>query len=125
VLWVAQQALMPKPTDEQQAQMQKMMMFMPIVMGFALYNYAAGLSLYMITQSGIGILENTLVKKIWPIDDSEPPPSQKKEGFLQTMMRRAAEMQQDRDGKGRDGKDRDGKDRGRDGGRGGKNGKRS
>jgi hypothetical protein len=41
------------------------------------------------------------------------------------MMRRAAEMQQDRDGKGRDGKDRDGKDRGRDGGRGGKNGKRS
>jgi YidC/Oxa1 family membrane protein insertase len=125
VLWVAQQALMPKPTDEQQAQMQKMMMFMPIVMGFALYNYAAGLSLYMITQSGIGILENTVVKKIWPIDDSEPPPSQKKEGFLQSMMRRAAQMQQDRDGKDRDGKDRDGKDRGRDGGRGGKNGKRS
>ncbi len=93
VLWVWQQALMPKPSDEQQAQMQKMMMFMPVVMGFALYNYAAGLSLYMITQSGLGILENTVIKKAWPVDDSEPPPGEKKEGFMQKMLQRAQDMQ--------------------------------
>jgi membrane protein insertase Oxa1/YidC/SpoIIIJ len=50
---VLQQRLMPKPTDEQALRMQKMMLFMPVVMGFFLYNYAAGLSLYMITQSGL------------------------------------------------------------------------
>ncbi|MCC6407198.1 MAG: membrane protein insertase YidC [Planctomycetes bacterium] len=75
VLWVLQQWLMPKPADEQQAKMQKLMMFMPIMMGVFLYNYAAGLSLYMITQSLVGILETTWIKKIWPIDDTEKPPS--------------------------------------------------
>jgi YidC/Oxa1 family membrane protein insertase len=110
VLWVWQQALMPKPTDEQQAQMQKMMMFMPVVMGFALYNYAAGLSLYMITQSALGIVENTWVKKIWPIDDSEPPESEKKDGFVQRMMKRAQEMQNRNDGRGRGGNGKPGKD---------------
>ncbi|MCK6446879.1 MAG: membrane protein insertase YidC [Planctomycetes bacterium] len=75
VLWVWQQLLMPKPTDEQQAKIQKLMVFMPIMMGFFLYEYAAGLSLYMITQSIFGILEMTVVKKIWPIDDREQPPS--------------------------------------------------
>lgn len=118
VLWVWQQALMPKPTDEQQAQMQKMMMFMPVVMGFALYNYAAGLSLYMITQSGLGIVENTWIKKLWPIDDSEPPETEKKEGFLQRLMKRAQEMQRLKDGHDR-GRGKDGK-----GGKDNKDGKR-
>ncbi len=115
VLWVWQQALMPKPTDEQQAQMQKMMMFMPVVMGFALYNYAAGLSLYMITQSGLGILENTVIKKIWPIDDSEPPAGEKKDGFFQRMLQRAQEMQKLQEGRQRS-KGGDGK-KGKDGGK--------
>jgi YidC/Oxa1 family membrane protein insertase len=70
-LWLGQQMTMPKPTDEQAARMQKMMMFMPVVMGFFLYEYAAGLSLYMITSSGIAILEQTVVKRVWPIDDTE------------------------------------------------------
>jgi len=104
VLWVWQQALMPKPNDEQQAQMQKMMMFMPIIMGFTLYNYAAGLSLYMITQSFLGILENTVIKKIWPINDNEPPASEKKDGFVQKMMKRAQEMQNLQDRRSRDNK---------------------
>jgi YidC/Oxa1 family membrane protein insertase len=92
VLWVLQQRLMPKPTDEQAARMQKMMMFMPIVMGVFLYNYAAGLSLYMITQSGLGILEQTAIKRIWPLDDTEPVKKEGK-GFLQRMMERAQEAQ--------------------------------
>ncbi len=72
VLWIVQQMGMPKPTDEQSARMQKMMMFMPVVMGVFLYNYAAGLSVYMITQSTLGIVEQRVIKKLWPIDDKEP-----------------------------------------------------
>ncbi len=93
VLWIWQQKLMPVPTDEQAAKMQKMMMWMPAIMGIFLYNYAAGLSLYMITQSGLGILEMTLIKKIWPIDDSIPPPGQEKKSWMQKMMARAEEAQ--------------------------------
>ena len=74
ITWVLQQMGMPKPSDEQQAKMQKMMMFMPVMFGFFLYNYASGLSLYMITQSTLGILEQRVIKKVWPVDDTEPDP---------------------------------------------------
>ncbi len=84
VLWIWQQKGMPMPADEQAAKMQKMMMWMPVMMGFFLYNYAAGLSLYMITQSGLGIIEQKVIKKIWPIDDAERP--RKKSGFLARLM---------------------------------------
>ncbi len=67
VLWVAHQKSMPKPIDPQQAQMQKMMTFMPILFGLLLYNYAAGLSLYMITSSSLGIFESKVIKKRWPV----------------------------------------------------------
>ncbi|MDP6850489.1 MAG: membrane protein insertase YidC, partial [Planctomycetota bacterium] len=67
VLWVWHQRSMPKPTDPQQAQMQKMMTFMPIMFGIMLYNYAAGLSLYMITSSALGIFEQKVIKKKWPV----------------------------------------------------------
>lgn len=91
VLWVWQQMLMPKPTDEQQAKIQKLMIFMPIMMGFFLYEYAAGLSLYMITQSTLGIVEMTWIKKLWPIDDREQPPS--KTGFLARIAKLHEEQQ--------------------------------
>ena len=84
VLWIWQQKGMPMPADEQAAKMQKMMMWMPVMMGFFLYNYAAGLSLYMITQSGLGILEQKVIKKVWPIDDAERP--RKKSGFMARLM---------------------------------------
>lgn len=71
IMWVLQQATMPKPADEQAAKMQRIMMFMPVMMGFFLYNYAAGLSLYMITQSTLGIFEQKVIKKLWPVDDTE------------------------------------------------------
>jgi len=80
VLWVLQQMGMPKPADEQAARMQKMMAFMPIVFGFMLYNYAAGLSLYMITTSSCSIIEQKVIKKAWPIDDTEPEPKGSKKG---------------------------------------------
>ena len=94
VMWILQQATMPKPTDPQSARMQKMMMFMPVMMGFFLYNYAAGLSLYMITQSTMGIVEQKVIKKLWPIDDTE---IEKKGGGgcgpFSGMMERLAEKQ--------------------------------
>ena len=83
VLWIVQQRVMPKPTDEQAQRMQRMMMWMPVLFGFFLYNYAAGLSLYMITTSIFGILEQTVIKRIWPIDDSEKP--RKKSGFMERL----------------------------------------
>jgi YidC/Oxa1 family membrane protein insertase len=88
VMWIWQQRSMPKPTDPQAASMYKMMMFMPVVMGVFLYNYAAGLSLYMITQSTLGVIEQKIIRKHWPVDDSIPPPSKtkKKSGFMQRMM---------------------------------------
>lgn len=67
VLWVLHQRSMPKPTDPQQAQVHKMMAIMPIIFGFVLYNYAAGLSLYMIMSSLIGIFEQKFIRKRWPI----------------------------------------------------------
>ncbi|MEM7518437.1 MAG: membrane protein insertase YidC [Planctomycetota bacterium] len=85
VLWVGQQKVMPKPPadNEQARQMQKIMMWMPIMFGFFLYNYAAGLSLYMITTSAFGIIESTVIRKIWPIDDTEKP--KKKGKFMQRL----------------------------------------
>ena len=97
VLWVGQQKVMPKPAamSEQQEQMQKIMMWMPIMFGVFLYNYASGLSLYMITTSAFGILETTVIRKIWPIDDSEQP--KKKSRFmakLEQLQEQALQVQE-------------------------------
>lgn len=90
VMWIWQQKGMPMPADENAARMQKMMMWMPIIMGVFLYNYAAGLSLYMITQSGIGVIEQKVIRKYWPLDEAEKP---SRKGFLSKMMDRAQEAQ--------------------------------
>ncbi|HEX6883962.1 MAG TPA: YidC/Oxa1 family insertase periplasmic-domain containing protein [Planctomycetota bacterium] len=96
VLWVLQQLGMPKPADEQAARMQKMMMFMPVLFGFMLYNYAAGLSLYMITTSGCSIVEQKVIKKLWPIDDTEVAPKAKPGcGPFGGMMQHLAEKQRE------------------------------
>jgi len=98
ILWIGQQKTMPKPTDENAQRMQRIMMLMPIVMGVFLYNYAAGLSLYMMTQSFFGIVEQLGIKKIWPVDDTEPPKKEKKSGCapLAARMQELAEEQQRR-----------------------------
>lgn len=62
-LW--QMALAPKPDDPQARQQQKIMMFMPVVFGIMFYNYAAGLSLYMLTSSLYGIAESKFIRKRW------------------------------------------------------------
>lgn len=71
IMWIWQQRSMPQATDEQAKQMQRIMMFMPLIMGVFLYNYAAGLSLYMVTSSTFALIEIKVIKKVWPIDDTE------------------------------------------------------
>ena len=97
VLWIGQQKVMPKPAtmNEQQAQMQKIMMWMPIMFGFFLYNYASGLSLYMITTSAFGIVESTVIRRVWPIDEAEQP--KKKSRFMarvEELQKQAVAMQE-------------------------------
>lgn len=84
VLWILHQRSMPRPTDPQQLQMYKIMAIMPVIFGLVLYNYAAGLSLYMITSSALGILEQKVIRKRWPVPTPAlagtviPPPGGKK-----------------------------------------------
>jgi len=61
--WVIQQKTMPKPQDAENAAQQKMLAFMPIIFGFLLYNYASGLSLYWLTSTVFGIIEQKLIKR--------------------------------------------------------------
>jgi YidC/Oxa1 family membrane protein insertase len=77
--WFLNSYLMPKPTttDPQMEQQRKMMMFMPVFFGFMMYGYAAGLSLYWLTSSTIGIFETKVIKKFFPVKGppgKEPEP---------------------------------------------------
>jgi YidC/Oxa1 family membrane protein insertase len=62
VLSLWQYKMMPKPTDEQQAQQMKMMKWMPIFFAVMLYNYTAALSLYMVFSSLVAIVESAWVR---------------------------------------------------------------
>jgi len=90
-MMVLQQSAMPTPTDPQQARMQKMMRWFLVVMGVILYNYPAGLALYMITSSSLGLFEIKVIKKFWPIDDTEQPT---KKGWMMRMAEKQAEQQE-------------------------------
>ena len=63
--FLASKAVMTPPADEQQAQMQKMMQWMPFVMllfpGF--YSMPAGLCLYITASSTWGIVESKIIRK--------------------------------------------------------------
>ncbi|MFH0947215.1 MAG: membrane protein insertase YidC [Planctomycetota bacterium] len=61
--FVGQMALAPKPADPQARQQQKIMFIMPIVFGVMFYNYAAGLSLYMLTSSLYGMFEYKFIRQ--------------------------------------------------------------
>lgn len=68
VATIVQMRSQPKPADDNQAQMQKVMgLIMPIFMLVILYNYSSGLSLYIFTSSLIGIFEYQVIRRIWPI----------------------------------------------------------
>lgn len=65
ILFVVQQKMfMPPATDEQAIMQQKMMMYMPIFMGFLFYKVPAGLCIYFITSSLWGVAERKLLPKM-------------------------------------------------------------
>jgi YidC/Oxa1 family membrane protein insertase len=59
---LVQQFTMPKPADPQQAQTQKMMMFMPVLMLVWFYSLPSGLTLYWLTSTTSGIIEQRIIK---------------------------------------------------------------
>lgn len=65
--WFLNQKMMPVPDDRQLAQQQKMMLFMPFLFGLMMYEYAAGLSLYWLTSSLLGIFEQRVIRKFLPV----------------------------------------------------------
>lgn len=73
--WVVSSWMMPKPAtnDPQMEQQRKIMMFMPLIFGLTMYGYAAGLSLYWLTSSLVGIFESQVIKKVWPVKGMKPP----------------------------------------------------
>mgnify|MGYP003694356485 CR=1 FL=1 len=78
-MWVITQIVMqrnmPRPSDPQQAQVQKFAMVLSTVFGLTLYNYASGLSLYAITSSTITVLEQTVIRKYFPPATARTPTS--------------------------------------------------
>ena len=78
MLWLVLQSGTPLPKDPQQRQVMKIMRFMPLMFGVLLYNYAAGLMVYMVTSSLFGIVEQRVTKKILgppPTDGVAPMPT--------------------------------------------------
>ncbi|MEN8151473.1 MAG: membrane protein insertase YidC, partial [Planctomycetota bacterium] len=51
ISWFFSAAMAPKPADPQQQSMHRMMKWMPVLFTLMLYNYAAGLALYMTVSS--------------------------------------------------------------------------
>ena len=66
IAWFMNSWLMPKPatSDPQMEQQRKMMLFMPVLFGFMMYSYAAGLSLYWLVSSSIGIVEGRIIRAL-------------------------------------------------------------
>jgi YidC/Oxa1 family membrane protein insertase len=70
-LWMFLQMKTPLPEDPQQRQMMKIMRYMPLLFGVMLYNYAAGLMVYMITSSLYALVEQKVTRKLLG-----PPPTE-------------------------------------------------
>ena len=64
ITWYLSSAMAPKPADPQQAQQMKMMKWMPVIFSLLLYNYPAGLALYMVTSSTWSIFEMKVVRRL-------------------------------------------------------------
>ncbi|MCC7396067.1 MAG: YidC/Oxa1 family insertase periplasmic-domain containing protein [Planctomycetes bacterium] len=73
LLWIGLMVWMtfrqPLPTDPQQRSTMQIMRFMPLMFGVMLYQYASGLTVYMVTSVLWSLVESTITKKVLgPID---------------------------------------------------------
>jgi YidC/Oxa1 family membrane protein insertase len=62
-LWMSFQHKVPENADPQQAQMQKMMRYMPLLFGVIFYHMPAGLVLYFTVNAILSTIEIKMVKK--------------------------------------------------------------
>ena len=58
---------MTPPTPGADPTQQKMMMFMPLVMGFMFYGVSSGLVLYWLTGNVVGIVQQWFINKSMPL----------------------------------------------------------
>lgn len=63
ITWFVQTKMMPKSDDPQMQLNQKMMQFMPILIGFIMYSAPSGLALYWFFSTFLGVLEQMYIKK--------------------------------------------------------------
>jgi YidC/Oxa1 family membrane protein insertase len=74
IVWFLQAYLTPRSPDPQMAQQQKMMMWMPIVIGLTCYGLASGLSLYFLTNALLSMAELKIIKRyILKVDATGKP----------------------------------------------------
>jgi YidC/Oxa1 family membrane protein insertase len=62
ITMLIQQSMMPKSTDPQQQQTQKMMKFMMVGFAVILYNYSSGLMLYFVGSNCLGMAESWYIR---------------------------------------------------------------
>lgn len=62
ILTIINQRMMPRSEDPQMQSQQKIMMFMMVGFGFIFYNFSSGLLLYFLTSSGLGIIEQKIIR---------------------------------------------------------------
>ncbi len=55
----------PRSPDPQMQQQQKMMMFMPFMIGLVCYSLGSGLSLYFLFNSLLSLTEQWIIKRVW------------------------------------------------------------
>ena len=58
---------MTPPTPGADPAQQKMMMFMPLVMGFMFYGVSSGLVLYWLTGNLVGIVQQWFINRSMPV----------------------------------------------------------
>jgi YidC/Oxa1 family membrane protein insertase len=72
ILTVVNQRLQPKPEDPQMLAQYRMMTFMLVFFGFIFYSFPAGFLLYIMTSSGLGIIESKIIKRELARDEESP-----------------------------------------------------
>ncbi len=100
IVMLVNQRFTPKPATDQARQQQKMMKFMPVMLGFIFYRMPSGLCLYFTASMGIGALERWLIEKKAEKTDLTPvaqqarkakrrapvPQTPKKTGWLEKLQ---------------------------------------
>ncbi len=100
IVMLVNQRFTPKPATEQARQQQKIMKFMPVMLGFIFYRMPSGLCLYFTASMGIGALERWLIEKkaaktdLAPVAEQVPkirrrvpaPQTPKKTGWLEKLQ---------------------------------------